>query len=50
MDLAKDFQKRKVWAETANTATDHEVMIVYPGESMSSFARCLRTFGEIVIM
>jgi len=49
-----------MWAETANTATDHEVIIVYPGESMSSFekffekeapyARCLRAFGEIAII
>jgi len=57
--LTKDL-RGKMWAETANTATDHEVMIVYPGESMSSFekffkkeapyARCLRTFGEMGII
>ena len=43
----------KMWA-------DHEVIIVYPGESMSSFekffeketqyARCLRTFGEMAVI
>jgi len=54
--LTKDL-RGKMWAETANTSTDHEVMIVYPGKSMSSFekffekeapyARCLRTFGEM---
>ena len=52
--------REKMWAETANTATDHEVMIVYPGESKSSYeklfgkeapyARSLRSFGEIGII
>ena len=36
--LTKDL-RGKMWAETANTATDHEVIIVYPGESMSSFKK-----------
>ena len=57
--LTKDL-RGKMWAETANTATDHEAMIVYPKERMSSFekffgkeapyARCLRTFGEMAII
>ena len=49
-----------MWAETANKATDHEVIIVYPGELKSSFkkffgkealyARCFHTFSEIGII
>ena len=57
--LTKDLRE-KLCAETANTATDDEVMIVYLGESKSSFekfyeneapyARCFFTFSEIAII